>query len=114
MVEQTCNHNCCKATFCPLKPAWARSIHRTQSLQAGQPQDNEYCDFLKICGDPGSSDFEKIAPGLLYTLLSRARTIGKLEGKRDDSALYFIGSNMSEHRMTSLSKNKDEKKANKY
>ena len=107
MVEQKCNLNCCKATFCPLKPAWARSIHTTQSLQAGPTKNDKQCDFQLIIGDPGSMDFEKITPGLLYTLLSRATTIGTLEGKRNDSAIYFIGSNMSEQRMISLSKNND-------
>ena len=107
MVEQTCNRRCCKAIFCPLKPAWARTIHATQSLQAGPTTTKQKCDFLKLLGDPGSIDFEKITPGLLYSLIGRATTIGNLKGKRMDSALYFIGSNMSEERMTNLSKNKD-------
>ena len=107
MVEQTCNRRCCKAIFCPLKPAWGRTIHATQSLQAGPTTIKQKCDFLKLLGDPGSIDFEKITPGLLYSLIGRATTIGSLKGKRMDSALYFIGSNMSEERMTNLSKNKD-------
>ena len=60
MVEQKCNLNCCKATFCPLKPAWARSIHTTQSLQAGPTKNDKQCDFQVICGNPGSMDFEKL------------------------------------------------------
>ena len=68
MVEQKCNLNCCKATFCPLKPAWARSIHTTQSLQAGPTKNDKQCDFQLIIGDPGSMDFEKITPGLLQII----------------------------------------------
>ena len=107
MVERTCNRKCCKSIFCPLKPAWGRTIHATQSLQAGPTTTKQKCDFLKLLGDPGSIDFEKITPGLLYSLIGRATTIGNLKGKRMDSALYFIGSNMSEERMTNLSRNKD-------
>ena len=107
MVEQTCNQRCCKTIFCPLKPAWGRTIHATQSLQAGPTTTKQKCDFPKLLGDPGSIDFEKITPGLLYSLISRATTIGSLKGNRMDSALCFIGSNMSERQMTNLSRNKD-------
>ena len=40
-------------------------------------------------------------------LLSRATTIGRLDGKQDDSALYFFGCNMCEDRIINLIKNKD-------
>ena len=82
--------------------AWARTIHKFQGLQAGPT-----CSTLKIIADPGTDRFEAGTPGLLYTLISRAVTIGKLEGGQLDSALYFFGSNMSEKRITSLSKRID-------
>ena len=44
---------------------------------------------------------------MLYTLISRAETIGKLAESQLDSALYFFGSNMSEQRVTALSKRID-------
>ena len=55
--------------------AWARTIHKFQGLQAGPT-----CSTLKIIADPGTDRFEAGTPGLLYTLISRAVTIGKLEG----------------------------------
>ena len=107
MVQRECKYRCCKAIFCPLKPAWARTIHTTQSLQAGPSKDNKKCHFKKLIGNPGSIDFEKRVPGLFYVLLSRATTIGRLDGKQDDSALYFFGCNMCEDRIINLIKNKD-------
>ena len=82
--------------------AWARTIHKFQGLQAGPTFSTQ-----KIIADPGTERFEAGTPGLLYTLISRAVTIGKLEGGQLDSALYFFGSNMSEKRSTSLSKRID-------
>ena len=88
--------------FCPLVLAWARTIHKFQGLQAGPS-----CSIMKIIADVGTDRFEAGTPGLLYTLISRAMTIGELAGNRLDSALYFFGSNMSEQRITSLSKRID-------
>ena len=82
--------------------AWARTIHLFQGLQAGQNY-----PIKKIIADPGSLDFEKIYPGIFYTLLSRVSTIGSNARASKDSALYFIGSNMCEHRVTNLCTNKD-------
>ena len=62
---------------------------------------------MKIIADVGSERFEAGTPGLCYTLISRATTIGELAGNQLDSALYFFGSNMSEQRITSLSKRID-------
>ena len=62
---------------------------------------------MKIIADVGSERFEAGTPGLCYTLISRATTIGELTGNQLDSALYFFGSNMSEQRITSLSKRID-------
>ena len=110
MVQRFCNNknHCCSATFCPLIPAWARTIHKVQGLEAGLKANGEWCNIRRIIGDPGSDQFEKNTPGLFYTLLSRAISIGSLQGQKD-SALYFCGSNMSESRVMSLSTNKDGK-----
>ena len=102
MVTRLCEKKCCKATFCPLVIAWARTIHLFQGLQAGPNY-----PIKKIIADPGSLDFEKINPGIFYTLLSRVSTIGSSARACKDSALYFIGCNMSEHRVTKLCINKD-------
>jgi hypothetical protein len=40
--------------------------------------------------DPGSREFEARKPGLFYSIISRAATMGTLEnGKRSGSAIYF-------------------------
>ena len=105
MVELQCNQGCCKATFCPLKLNWARTIHTTQSMEAGPSTKSKKHDFFKIIGDAGTTDFERRNPGLLYTLLSRAITLGGLGEQELNSALYFVGSNMSESRMTQMATN---------
>ena len=108
MVERMCQYHCCKAIFCPLVIAWARTIHVFQGLQAGPRFGNEVDNLiLRIIADPGSIAFEQLTPGLLYTLLSRVTTIGRDDIKYRDSALYFFGSNMSEKRILRLGYNKD-------
>ena len=55
----------------------------------GRP-DNAY---HRLVGDPGTRNFEANNPGLFYTLLSRATTLGE-EGKPESSAIFFQGVNM--------------------
>ena len=40
-----------EAIFCPLKPAWGRTVHATQSLQAGPTTIIQKCDYLKLLGN---------------------------------------------------------------
>ena len=47
---------------------------------------------MRIICDVGSTKFESQNIGLFYTALSRATTIGSIENKRIDSAIYFTQS----------------------
>ena len=94
--------SCCEREVAPLKLAYACTIHTFQGqnvgpTKAGQP-DNR---FLSVVVDPGTSGFEGQCPGLFYTVLTRATTIGK-EGDRMNSALFFQGNNMKPARVKNL------------
>ena len=65
-------------------------------------------------GDAGTIDFESRNPELLYTLISRAITLGVLGDQELHSALYFVGSNMSETKMSQMTTNNGGKKAKQY
>lgn len=84
-VSIPCSKNhCCEATFIPLTLAFARTIHTFQGMEAGPSK------LIKtLIVDVGSSQFESINPGVLYTALSRASTIG--EQSTTNSAIYFSG-----------------------
>lgn len=82
-VTVTCNRGCCEAYFIPLCLAFARTIHTFQGMEAGPSK-----AIKKLIVDVGNSNFEAINPGVLYTALSRASTLGNSE---QDSAIYFSG-----------------------
>ena len=89
MVDHYCTKGCCKKTFCPLKLGWARTIHNFQGCQAGPINiHGEINDSKRIICDLGGLDMERLCPGLLYTALSRATTLGD---NRTNSAIYFNG-----------------------
>lgn len=84
-VSTYCNKNaCCEATFVPLCLAFARTIHKFQGMEAGPTK-----DIKAIVVDVGSTLFESINPGVLYTALSRASTLG--DESLTNSAIYFSG-----------------------
>jgi hypothetical protein len=57
------------------------------------------CDIKRIVCDPGPLKLESLFPGLLYTSLSRATTIGTLSD-RTTSAIFFI--NLTHDRIKNL------------
>ncbi len=78
--------------YCPLVLSFARTIHTYQGQSAG-PMDNKFQNpIMRIICDVGSTKFESQNIGLFYTALSRATTIGSIENKRIDSAIYFTQS----------------------
>ena len=59
-------------------------------MKEGQPE-----NIVKyIIVDPGGRNMEGLNPGLFYTALSRATTIGNEDGI--GSAIYFFGPNLTE------------------
>ena len=102
-VKKLCNkHKCCTREFVPLKLAFGKTIHTFQGQNAGpvakgQPPNAVQC----IICDPGTRQFEGICPGLFYTVLTRATTLGE-EDDHLSSALYFRSKNMNKDRITNI------------
>ena len=101
MVEIFCNEkHCCKATFCPLQLAFARTLHTFQGQTSGVNIGAPPNAVLVIICDPGDRTFEGNNPGLLYMAISRATTIGN--GDPYKSAIYFTGNEMNMSRIMNL------------
>ncbi|MEJ2226190.1 MAG: hypothetical protein P8X49_13755 [Syntrophobacterales bacterium] len=75
------------ATYIPLKIAFATSVHKAQGLSVGPSY-----PIKRVIGDPGLKFVEAISLGLFYVLLTQAET---LRTGNNDSAIYFIGENMT-------------------
>jgi hypothetical protein len=54
---------------------------------------------------PGSSNMEKLCPGLLCMFISRGTTKGK-KGNRSSSVIFFIGDELTKERIKNLTKTK--------
>ena len=73
-----CLKHCCSKTFIPLQLSYARTIHTFQGTSVGEtPQGHTQNPIKRIICDPGPHNFEMKNPGLFYTLLSRATTLGE-------------------------------------
>ena len=86
----------------PLAVSFEKTIHSFQGASvrktlSGRP-DNAY---HRLVGDPGTRNFEANNPGLFYTLLSRATTLGE-EGKPETSAIFFKRVNMITQRIDKI------------
>jgi hypothetical protein len=106
-LQHTCDNFCCTKTFIPLRLSYEKTIHTFQGSSAGPTSKGQQENAIKriIC-DPGTKEFELRNPGLFYTLLSRATTLGD-ENNIYSSAIYFTGDNMRPNRildMTSTAK----------
>ena len=92
---------CCKLRTIPLVPAYATTIHKFQGQSAGPTRKGQRPNEVqRIVCCPGSRKFEALNPGTLYTLLTRATTLGAYDGT--NSALYFIGDNINADRFTNI------------
>jgi hypothetical protein len=88
-------------TYCPLQLSYARTIHTFQGYQAGPTQ-----NIKKIVCHCGTTKHEALFPGLFYTALSRATTIGTAQD-RSKSAVLFTG--LTADRIERLRKGTNEK-----
>lgn len=75
--------------ICPLILSFARTIHTFQGYEAGSKNDTFSNPIKTLVCDTGTTTHEAMNPGLLYTAISRASTIGT-EDDRSKSALFFI------------------------
>ena len=115
-VTVPCNNKKCPCTrtFIPLKLAFGKTCHTFQGQSAGEVDEGKPPNAVKriIC-DPGTRAFEGINPGLFYTILSRATTLGDYNSSLSpqqrfkNSAIYFIGDNMNQHRITDITMQKN-------
>jgi hypothetical protein len=100
--EQRCKFGCCCRTYLPLALAYGKTAHTFQGATVGPVQQGRPENPIKvIIVDPGNRGFEGNNVGLLYTLLSRATTIGT-PSERGSSAIYFTGDNYNRTRITNL------------
>ena len=110
IITQHCTKacRCCEIMFCPLMPAYATTVHKFQGQGAGPSKKGQRQNEVQVivcC--PGSKGFEALNPGLMYTILSRATTLGDKNNK--GSALYFIGEHISRDRFVDIHKKRDGK-----
>ena len=101
-----CRFGCCMRRLIPLKLAYAKSIHTFQGQSAGPTEPGRPPNTVQqiIC-DAGSKNFECLCPGLMYSLVSRATTLGT-DRATLDSAIYFTG-DFTERRVMNMGRKKD-------
>ena len=90
-----CDKFCCEMGQLPLQLSFARTLHRFQGVSVGPGHAIKFMVF-----DPGHTGFEGNNPGILYTGISRATTLGN--GCVDDSAFYLAGPSATKDRLTNL------------
>jgi hypothetical protein len=101
IIHQQCKHRCCQRSYLPLELSFARTLHRFQGLQAGPVDSGKPPNaFRVLVCDPDTKAAEGRATGFLYTMLSRATTFGDQTGL--NSAIYFIGPNLTKERIMKL------------
>ena len=103
MMEGRCKLNgACARLYMPLAVSFGKTMHSFQGSSVGKTQpgrpDNAYHPLV---GDPGTRNFEANNPGLFYTLLSRATTLGE-EGKLETFAIFFKRTNISHERIEKI------------
>lgn len=105
-TKVACKANCCTQEYVPLELAYAQTIHNFQGLSAGPVKDGETPNvFDTVVCDPGGSHCETHFPGLLYTAVSSATTLGDDDGL--NSALYFTGNCITYDRLNTSGKHLD-------
>ena len=90
-----CEKFCCEIEQIPLQLSFARTLHRFQGVNVGPEHAIKSMVF-----DPGQTGFEGNNPGILYTGISRATTLGR--GCVDNSAFYLAGPYATKDRLTNL------------
>ena len=99
-----CENGCCVMDYVPLEIAFGKTIHTFQGMQAGRTPPGRPDNPMKsIIVNPGNINFESNNPGLLYTTISRATTIGEDGG---DSAIYFQNFTRQHYMSSAIKKKK--------
>jgi hypothetical protein len=107
-LTKICPSRCCKQTFIPLKLCFAKTIHTFQGSNAGPVAHGQQQNPIqRLVIDLGTRQFEGNNPGLTYTALSRATTLGDPDDIMT-SALYFDGT-LTPDRLTNITTRMDNK-----
>ena len=103
MMEGRCKLNgVCSRLYMQLAVLFGKTIHSFQGASVGKiPPGRPDNAYHRLVGDPGTRNFEANNPGLFYTLLSRATTLGE-EGKPETFAIFFKGVNMIPQRIDKI------------
>ena len=94
-MKNQCNTFCCEMEVVPLQLSFARTLHKFQGVSVGPGHPIKSMVF-----DPGTTGFEGNNPGILYTGISRATTLGN--GCVDNSSFYLAGPSATKDRLTNL------------
>lgn len=94
--------------------AFGKTSHTFQGQSAGPVDEGKPPNAVqqRIICDPGTRAFEGNNPGLFYTILSRATTVGDYDTTLPpsqhfkDSAIYFLGDNMNQTRIHNITMQK--------
>jgi hypothetical protein len=91
-------------TYCPLVTAWATTIHKFQGFKSGfDPNDQ----FKHLIVNPGDLTTEQQNPGILYAVMSHAKTMGHITPNNPhpkDSAIFWTGLGICENRILNITK----------
>jgi hypothetical protein len=87
-------------SFVPLELCYAKTVHTFQGQNAGPVLQGQPPNAVaRIIVNPGTKQFEGHHPGLSYTIVSHATTMGN---DKLSSAIYFHGQNSNVERFTHL------------
>lgn len=101
-ITVPCNRFCCRRTFLPITLCFAKTIHTFEGQNAGPVAEGQQRNPVqRIVVDPGDRKFEGINPGLMYTILSRATTMGDPNNVLS-SAIFFDGTNINPERFQNI------------
>ena len=108
-VQSHCINGGGSMTYIPLMLSYGRTIHAAQGLSIGPVNDGQEENMIKgIIVTLGTQKFEGINPGLTYTAVSRATTIGDPDDIMS-SAIYFEGAEMNVERLRRMNTNNEGK-----
>jgi hypothetical protein len=101
-ITSHCRKWCCQRKYIPLQLCYAKTIHTFQGQSAGPVAPNQQPNAVqRIVINIGSRKFEGQNPGLTYTALSRATSLGN-PNDVTTSSLFFEGIDITPERFINI------------